>query len=131
MKKTRVSATLPSELIKNFDEIYREMGYKNRSNAISSAIHEYITSHKFLKEKGEIAGAIVFTYIHSSLTSEKLTEAQHGYGDVINATMHIHLSKQQCLEIIAVKGNANKIKELFKKISGIKGVISINLVPSA
>ncbi|MBC7081572.1 MAG: ribbon-helix-helix protein, CopG family [Thermoplasmatales archaeon] len=131
MKKIRVSATLPYDLLEKFDEIYKEMGHKNRSNAISSAIHEYITSHEFLKEKGIVAGAIVFTYNHSNLTSEMLTEAQHKYNEVINAAMHIHLNKEQCLEIIAFRGKANKIKGLLKKISGIKGVISVNIVTSA
>jgi len=130
MKKIRISATLPDDLLKKFDEICKEMGYKNRSNAISSAIHEFIASHKFVKEKGEIAGAIVFTYIHSPSTSELLTRAQHEYNDIINATMHVHLSEEKCLEIIAVRGRARDIKKLLKKLAAIKGVISSHLVTS-
>ena len=36
--------------------------------------------------------------------------------------MHIHLARNKCLEIIAVKGKAKDIRELGDKLSILKGI---------
>ncbi len=129
MMKVRISATIPEDIIKKFDEICNELNYKNRSNAISQALYEFIIANKWTKQEGKIAGAILITYPHKE--SENLTEIQHDYNDIINASMHIHLSKEQCLEIIAVNGEAKRVRQLFKKLRGLKNILSAKIVTSA
>ncbi len=124
----RISATIPNEIIKKFDEICKDLGYKNRSNAISSALYEFIIVNQWTKQKGNIAGAILITYLHKKSINDFLVDIQHEYNDVVNASMHIHLSKEKCLEIVAVSGNAKKIKELFKRIKGLKGILTTKFV---
>jgi len=131
MKKIRLSFTVPKEIFEKFEKIYAKMGYKNRSNAISAALHEYIVANKWMSLKGKIAGAILLTYCHHGSINEVLIDVQHEYNDIINASMHIHLDKDNCLEIIAVNGEAKKIKNLLKKLQGIKGVHSAKLVTAA
>ena len=131
MKRIRVSFTVPEETFKKFEETSKKMGFKNRSHAISMALHDYVVSHKWTKMKGRIAGAILITYNHHGKINDALTDVQHDYNDVINASMHIHLTKENCLEIIAVTGNAKRIKELFSKLQGMGGVLSIKMVTAA
>ncbi|KAA0009380.1 MAG: nickel-responsive transcriptional regulator NikR [Thermoplasmata archaeon] len=132
MRKTRVSATIPEEILRRFDEVCKDLGHKNRSSAISTALYEYIVSNKWIKKKGNIAGAIIITYDHHTRNiNEMLTEVQHEYNDIINASLHIHLTHEQCLEIVAVRGEANKIRKLFKNLQSIKGIFSIKFVASA
>ena len=52
------------------------------------------------------------------------------YFDVILSSQHFHLSHDNCLEIIAVKGIANRLTELSDKLIGIKGIIHGKLVMS-
>ncbi len=132
MHKVRISATIPEEILKKFDKVCKSLGYKNRSNAISSALYEYIVANKWAGRKGDVAGAIVITYDHHARNiNEMLTDVQHEYNELINASMHVHLSHDQCLEIVAVRGNANKIRKLFKELQSIKGIFSIKFVASA
>lgn len=129
--KVRISTTIPKDILKKFDGICKELGYKNRSNAVSAAIYEFIVANKWAKQQGNIAGAILITYLHKKNINDILTDIQHEYNDVINAAMHIHLSKEQCLEIIAINGNAKKIRQLYKKLQGVKGILSTKIVTAA
>jgi CopG family nickel-responsive transcriptional regulator len=45
--------------------------------------------------------------------------------------MHIHLSKDKCLEIIAVKGKAGEIKSLSQELMTKKGVKQLKLTTIA
>ncbi len=49
-------------------------------------------------------------------------EIEHIYKDVIVSTLHVHLEDDRCLEIIAIKGIAARIKELYEKLIALKGV---------
>jgi CopG family nickel-responsive transcriptional regulator len=49
---------------------------------------------------------------------------------VILSSQHFHLNHDNCLEIIAVKGKANRLTELSDKLIGIKGIIHGKLVMS-
>ncbi|MCD6481147.1 MAG: nickel-responsive transcriptional regulator NikR [Thermoplasmata archaeon] len=131
MKRVRISFTIPEDIMKKFESTFKKMGYKNRSHAISMAIHDYIVAHKWTELKGKISGAILLTYEHHGKINDDLVDVQHHYNDIINASMHIHLNRDNCLEIIAFTGDARKVKELFKKLQGMGGVISIKMVTAA
>ncbi|OLS14223.1 MAG: transcriptional regulator NikR [Promethearchaeota archaeon CR_4] len=49
-------------------------------------------------------------------------EIEHIYKDIIVSTLHVHLEDDRCLEIIAVKGQAHRIKELYDTLNALKGV---------
>jgi CopG family nickel-responsive transcriptional regulator len=50
------------------------------------------------------------------------TEIEHIYKDIIVSTLHVHLEDDRCMEIIAVKGPAHRIKELYDALNALKGV---------
>ena len=67
---------------------------------------------------------------HKGDVTVKSNEIQHDYFDVILSSQHFHLSHDNCLEIIALKGNANMLTELSDKLIGIKGIIHGKLIMS-
>jgi CopG family nickel-responsive transcriptional regulator len=120
----RVGTTFPPELLKDFDEIISKMGYENRSKAIQDAVRMFVSESKSLQEeKGVRAGVLVMLYDHEVRGLEStLTHTQHHYSDIICSTMHIHISERDCLEAIAVKGEAAKIRKLNNKLATKRGV---------
>ena len=52
----------------------------------------------------------------------ELTETQHHHSNLITSTLHIHISEQDCLEAIAVKGKASEIRELSNELTTKRGV---------
>ena len=123
-KIVRVGVTFPPELLKDLDEISKEMGYDSRSKAIQDAVASFVTEQKLLhKEKGKKAGVLVMVYDHDAKGLEDdLLESQHHHRNVINSVLHVHLSDRECLEAIAVKGDAEDIRKLAHELTTRKGV---------
>jgi CopG family nickel-responsive transcriptional regulator len=120
----RISISLPEKLLEEFDRILKEKGYVSRSEGIRDAIRNYIIEHGIISQvSGEIAGTISIIYDHDeSNVLDKLTDAQHDFAEVIDSSLHIHLDKHHCLEVIVVRGDSNAIKQLLNRLTAIKGV---------
>ncbi len=123
-KIVRVGVTFPPELLKDLDETIEEMGYESRSKAIQDAVTSFVTEQRLLhKQKGKKAGVLVMVYDHDVKGLEdELIEAQHHHRNVINSVLHVHLSDKECLEAIAVNGNAEDIRKLAQELAKRKGV---------
>jgi CopG family nickel-responsive transcriptional regulator len=123
-KIVRVGVTFPPELLKDLDEIIDDIGYESRSKAIQDAVTSFVTEQKLLKkQKGKKAGVLVMVYDHDVKGLEdELIEAQHHHRNVINSVLHVHLSEQECLEAVAVKGEAEDIRKLAQELAKRKGV---------
>jgi CopG family nickel-responsive transcriptional regulator len=121
---TRFSVSLPPSLVKAFDASWKDMGYESRSKAAHDAFRSFITEYKSTCEKaGEIAGTITLVYyLDKPGLLNQIVEAQHTFENVVTASMHVHLAKDKCLEIIAVKGKAGDIRSLSQELMTKKGV---------
>ena len=123
-KITRVGVTFPPNLLKEFDEVIEKMGYDNRSKAIQDAVRSLLTEYRLLqKHKGTRAGVLVMVYDHEVKGLEDaLIETQHRHSHVIYSSLHVHLSERECLEAVAVKGDADEIRNLAQELATKKGV---------
>ena len=119
-------------MLKEFDSLAETIGHPNRSKAVSEAMREFLSRRKWdLAKKGQASGVILVTYDHHSRGVNKaLTGLQHDYPDAVSATMHIHLSKHTCLEAIAFKGGADRVRSLAKTLQSQKGVLDLKVIAS-
>ncbi|HEY7078862.1 MAG TPA: hypothetical protein VH500_04110 [Nitrososphaeraceae archaeon] len=126
---TRISMSLPTKLLIEFDKSMLKSGYTDRSKALQTAIHTFVNDYTWnTEEKQSGAGAIIVVYDnHIYNQDEKSIQVQHEYQDVIGATTHLHLKGDNCLETIMVRGNIKKIKELTKYLSENRGIKSLKL----
>jgi len=130
MALARFGVSLDEDLLKALDEFVIENNLPNRSQAIRHFVEENLAEKKWHCNQ-IVAGAVVMLFDHhkGDITS-KSNDIQHEYFDVILSSQHFHLSHENCLEIIAVKGKANRLTELSDKLIGIKGIIHGKLVMS-
>jgi len=126
---SRISVSVPPELLRKFDEATERMGYENRSIAVQAAMRDLVTESKWeCKKMGRGIGAIVMIYDHEVRNlEEEITEAQHQHIETVVSTMHVHLDKENCLEIIAVKGKADEIRSLSDELKTKKGIKQLKL----
>ena len=122
-KLVRFGVSMDEKLLEQFDRYCEDNNYTNRSEAIRDLIREHLVQQEW--ENNEyVAGAILFVFDHHTRgLTEKLTDIQHDYGEIINSNHHIHLDHNNCLEIIIVKGKVLDINQLFTKIKSCKGVM--------
>lgn len=118
----RFSVSIDEDLIRAFDSLSHEMGYTNRSEAIRDAMRQRMVRHEW--ESGdEVAGVITLLYNHHRPgLSEALTEIQHHALSEVISTTHVHVDADNCLEFVAVKGEAHAIQHLANRMISLKGV---------
>lgn len=124
MKKgvRRFSVSVPPDLLEDFDALLKKLG-QDRSKAIQQSMRLFISEHTWKEDTFECAGAIVLVYDHDVHEAEKsLTDLQHEFREIINSTLHVHIDEKNCLEILALRGKVEKVKELINKISACRGV---------
>ncbi len=125
----RISITIPSELLRQFDDFYRKKGYTKRSEAVRDAIRQFINEQLWIEEQiGRVFATITLIYNHHKMKNTDLVnEVQHKYLDIIRATMHIHIDHERCLEVIAVEGDSEKVKTLAKRFVSMPGCEIVKL----
>ncbi|PLX12011.1 MAG: nickel-responsive transcriptional regulator NikR [Marinilabiliales bacterium] len=122
MSVVRFGVSLEKEILKELDDFVNKNHFANRSQAIRSLISTNLAK-KDWEENQDVAGAISLVYDHHKRDLlNKLADIQHDYFDIILSAQHFHLDHDNCLEIIAVKGKAFKLKDLANKLIAIKGI---------
>jgi len=124
----RFSVAVPDDLLEQFDLYIDKEGFPNRSKVIVDLINKCIIRDSWQK-KEEVAGTIVLVFDHHKQNlSRKLTEIQHDFYEIIISSQHVHFSHDTCMEIIVVKGRADKILKLAAKIKAEKGILHSEIV---
>ena len=119
----RFTVSIPSQLFRQLDQMSRDKGYRNRSQAVADMIRNELVEHQQKSGSGEIAGTITLVYDHHRQNVQAgLTDIQHDHGDLIIAALHVHLDHHHCMEVLAVRGAADKIREMADKLMIAKGV---------
>jgi CopG family nickel-responsive transcriptional regulator len=122
-KTIRFGVSLDLDLLNKFDDLCNERSYQTRSEAIRDLIRNTLVQKEWEDADKEAVGTLTLVYDHhKSDLSQKLTEIQHDYLDVIVTSMHIHLDHDNCLEVIVLKGQGMRIKETADKLTATRGV---------
>lgn len=123
MRIVRFGVSIPHDLLTKFDAIIEEKGYTNRSEAIRDLIRDFIVRHEWEKGDEEVAGTITIVYNHDEADVVKeLLDLQHDYVCEIISSLHVHMDKHNCLEVVVVKGKARRVKEIADRLISLKGV---------
>jgi len=130
-KTVRFSISISSDLLKKFDQAIREKSYRSRSKAVRDLIVNFIVEREWEKSDREVMGSLTILYDHESRgLVDRLLEIQHKRRENIISTMHMHIDEHNCMEVLAVRGYPNEIRELADKILSCKGVKHGKLVMS-
>jgi CopG family nickel-responsive transcriptional regulator len=119
----RFGVSMSTELLAQLDELVKIKGFASRSQAIADMARDQLVEHRGKEGNRKIAGTITLVFDHHKRNIQSLlTSIQHDYGEHIIATLHVHLNHHNCLEILAVRGRANLIKQLADRLTTAKGV---------
>ncbi len=122
-KVVRFGVSVGKDLLDRFDALVIERRHASRSEAFRELIRGALVEQEW-RAGGEVAGAITLVYDHHRKDLvNRLTDLQHDAHELIVSTQHIHLDHDHCLEIIAVRGRAAKVRKLADALRAIKGVL--------
>ncbi|HEY4491178.1 MAG TPA: nickel-responsive transcriptional regulator NikR [Acidobacteriota bacterium] len=119
----RFGVSIPTPLLDKFDRLLERKGYQNRSEALRDLVRDYLVTEEAEKQKGIVLGTVTLVYDHDITNlSDRLTELQHKYHAAIVSSLHIHLSRTLCMEVVIVQGRYGKVKEVADHLISLKGV---------
>lgn len=119
----RFGISMEKELLERLDREIVKRVYPNRSEAIRDLIRNQLVEIDWSQNEEEVAGTITIIYNHHVRgLSDLLLELQHDHHDMIISVMHVHLEHDHCLEVMVIKGPAEKAKLLAGRLIGVKGV---------
>ena len=122
-KIERVGVSLEKELLSAFDKLISTQGYQSRSEAIRDLIRQQLSGERLRNDKTEAVAAVVLVYDHhATALMERLTELQHSHLLQTISSLHVHLDRHDCLEVVVLKGKVGEIHRMGEKLISIKGV---------
>lgn len=118
----RFGVSLEEDLFRELDGLVRRHKFPNRSQAIRFLIRKN-SAEEAWENNAQVSGALVLIFDHHKRRFiDRSLDIQHDFGDSILATQHVHLDHHNCLEIIALKGNAQRLKTLADTLIALKGI---------
>jgi CopG family transcriptional regulator, nickel-responsive regulator len=119
----RIGVAIDSALLQKFDDLISKRGYGNRSEAFRDLIRAELVKEAAESPATQVVGTITLLYDHHvRLLSEKLTDLQHEYHDLILSTLHVHLDHNNCLEVIVVQGKSAAVRKVADLLIATRGV---------
>jgi len=119
----RIGVSLEEELLSRFDKLIAKKGYQSRSEAIRDLVRQQLSGEHLADPKAKAVAAVFVVYDHhSTKLMEKLTSLQHSHLLQTISSMHIHLDKHDCLEVIVLRGKVAEINKMAENMLSQKGV---------
>jgi CopG family nickel-responsive transcriptional regulator len=121
----RFGVSAESELLESFDRLANSKGYVNRSEALRDLMRDALVQSRVDTQpsKGEVLGSLTLVYDHHArdLTAQ-MAELQHSHHNLVVSVLHVHISHDDCMELIALRGNARQVRTLADSLLSLKGV---------
>jgi CopG family transcriptional regulator, nickel-responsive regulator len=119
----RFGVSIDESLLQQFDELIRDKGYRNRSEAVRDLMRDALVEREWAQDDEETVGTVTLVYDHHTRDlSDKLTDHQHSHHHAIISVLHVHLDAHNCLEVAVVRGTAHEVRRLADELIGTKGV---------
>ena len=122
---SRISVSLPEELVVDLDRMVARRGFESRSQAIGEMINQQLAEHQQQLGEEVMVGTVTLFYDHSTRGLQKqLADLQHQYIDEVISSLHVHLEHNQTMEVILVQGPAVKLQAIADEMITQRGVIT-------
>ncbi|HEY7759172.1 MAG TPA: nickel-responsive transcriptional regulator NikR [Burkholderiales bacterium] len=129
----RFTISLSESLAKEFDDLIRNKGYKNRSEAVRDMLRDLLKSDRLERQEAPYCvAALSYVYNHHARDlAERLTNLQHQHHDLVLSTMHVHLDHDNCLETLMLRGATGEVTAFANALMAEAQVRHgrLNLVP--
>src|SRR3989338_10863971 len=110
-----ISISLNDKILKDMDKLQRELGFTGRSEVIRTALRMLLADKKEMEKLSGIIDGIMII-IHDDDHSEAFSKIRHNNQEIIQTQVHNHLQSHKCMEILILKGDAEKVKRLSREL---------------
>jgi len=118
-----MTISLEEELLETIDRLCERRGYTSRSEALRDLIRDAALREAAETGAGPCVAALSYVYDHETRDlARRLTTSQHRHHDLSVATLHVHISDRECLEVAVLKGDAGEVRAFADGVVTQRGV---------
>jgi CopG family nickel-responsive transcriptional regulator len=133
-KVVRTAVSLEPELLALLDRWVSERNSPSRSDAIRALIRKELSDRTLADPNSDALGVVTVLYRHGAPNvMQRLTTAEHRWGEHVRSTSHVHLEGDACAEVIVLLGRRLEVQAAAQDLGGVRGVLeadSLLLTPS-
>ena len=121
----RFGVSIESDLLESFDELVARQGYATRSEALRDLIRDALVKSRVegQHEATEVLGSLTLVYDHHTHNlTDQMAEIQHDHHGIVVSVLHVHISHDDCMELIVLRGGAGEVRSLANSLLSLKGV---------
>jgi CopG family nickel-responsive transcriptional regulator len=122
---SRFGVSIEESLLESFDQLIASQGYLNRSEALRDLIRDALVRQQLERhpDKAQVLATLTLVYDHHARDlSERMAEIQHESPELVVSVLHVHVSHDDCMEAIVLRGRARQVRELSDSLLSLKGV---------
>jgi CopG family transcriptional regulator, nickel-responsive regulator len=124
----RVTITIDDDLVAEIDAFIAGRGYANRSEAIRDLARAGLSQSNLEAAQvhdhdRDCVATLSYVYDHAARELPKrLTQDFHAHHGLAQATLHVHLDHDSCLEVTVLKGRSAEVKAFADHVIAERGV---------
>jgi CopG family nickel-responsive transcriptional regulator len=120
----RLTITIDDDLVAVVDEFIEAKGYANRSEAIRDLVRSGLQQYSLeVARNRDCIATLSYVYDHAARELPKrLTQEFHDHHHLAQATLHVHISQDSCLEVTVLKGRSSEVKAFADHVIAERGV---------
>ncbi|HME50707.1 MAG TPA: CopG family ribbon-helix-helix protein [Candidatus Lokiarchaeia archaeon] len=125
----RITVTIPKNFLAEFERYCKEHGTK-RSEVVRDALREFLKNEATKRPESFEDGFLIIAFNHHQHgLLDELTELEHNAGIELHSTMHVHVSEENCAEVISLHGRVKEVMIFVEQVKALKGILFCELVP--
>ncbi|MGP3590631.1 nickel-responsive transcriptional regulator NikR [Vagococcus sp. WN89Y] len=119
----RVTITLDDDLLDTLDTLSARRGYNNRSEALRDILRSALAQESAQDSEKQGYAVLSYVYEHEKRDlASRIVATQHHHHDLSVATLHVHMSHDDCLEIAVLKGKMGDVQHFADDVIAQRGV---------
>jgi CopG family nickel-responsive transcriptional regulator len=122
-----VSISLTEEILKEIDNLQKNLGFSGRSDAIRAGIRSFVSEEK---QKENLSGNVnaILLVVHNDEYDNQVNGIKHSYEDLITTHLHSKIEGDKCMELFMLKGEADSVSSITKDFQINKKMDTVKLV---
>jgi CopG family transcriptional regulator, nickel-responsive regulator len=120
----RLTITIDDDLLAEVDDFIAQRGYANRSEAFRDLLRSGLESTDTgTTGDRQCIATVSYVYDHAARELPKrLTREFHEHNDLAQATLHVHINQESCLEVTVLRGPGSEVKAFADHVIAERGV---------
>ena len=120
----RLTVTIDEDLVADVDSFMTQRGYANRSEAFRDLLRSGLEQLGRTKSDNRpCVATLSYVYDHAERELPKrLTKEFHDHHNLAQATLHVHIDHDSCLEVTVLKGRGAEVKAFADHVLAERGV---------